>query len=518
MGGSLATAAFFVFLLCLFFAPRWETNDDIAMSMVAHGYGIAANGSPPNLMFSNVLWGYIVRAIPEIRGVLGYSIATLSALVMVGSVVIYGLFRLGVGYVACLSVLALILVRPVLFPQFTINAGLLMVAAIICWHLYVQQNDRRALVGGCLLAFLSYLVRSQEFVLVLIVALPMLPWRALLVSRFSKITFLALISAIAVSAAVDYQAYQGRDWKAFNELNPARAAFTDFRVGEHLEKRWDILERHGYSINDIKLIKNWFFVDSHIANPKALRSMVGELELLPNYRDALMNAWIGVQTLWHPVLLTSVMTALLLALFRPSWQVTASWGLCIIAVFALGLLGRPGVLRVYVPLICLLLIAPLLSTQVSGWRKQLSVGVLFVAAIINATYVFTESKISQIDNEAVGKAFATFPNYPIVVWGGGLPFESIYPVLGSSTAAMHYQLYGLGVSTLAPFSIAFAEHQAGHGMIERLMSQKGVPVIAAEFLLKSLDVYCTEHHHGNLRWLSTQEYGPVVVNWLRCEL
>lgn len=100
--------------------------------------------------------------MPEINGVLGYSIATLAVLVIVGTVVTYGLSRLDVGYVACFSALALILVRPVLFPQFTINAGLLLMGAIICWLLYAQQNDKRVLLAGCILAFLSYLVRSHS--------------------------------------------------------------------------------------------------------------------------------------------------------------------------------------------------------------------------------------------------------------------------------------------------------------------------------------------------------------------
>ena len=47
----------FVFTLCFFFDPHWETNDDIAMSMVVHGYGIASVGMP-NLVFSNIVWGH----------------------------------------------------------------------------------------------------------------------------------------------------------------------------------------------------------------------------------------------------------------------------------------------------------------------------------------------------------------------------------------------------------------------------------------------------------------------------
>lgn len=43
--------------------------------------GLAAYGSS-HLIFSNVLWGYLVRAIPAINGVLGYSLATMGVLLV----------------------------------------------------------------------------------------------------------------------------------------------------------------------------------------------------------------------------------------------------------------------------------------------------------------------------------------------------------------------------------------------------------------------------------------------------
>ena len=103
-------------LLCYFFEPRWETNDDVAMSMFAHGYGVAAFGSP-NFLFSNVLWGYLVRSIPQLGGVLGYSIATLAVLMISSTTLFYGLRRLGLDLVSGICILVLIMVRPVLLNR-----------------------------------------------------------------------------------------------------------------------------------------------------------------------------------------------------------------------------------------------------------------------------------------------------------------------------------------------------------------------------------------------------------------
>ena len=108
---SLLLAAALIVTLCLAFDPRWETNDDVARSMAAHGYGFAAYSSP-HLFFSNVLWGYLVRAVPAINGVLGYSVATMAVLLVVGWATLYFLLRLGAGYLLGILAVALLIARP----------------------------------------------------------------------------------------------------------------------------------------------------------------------------------------------------------------------------------------------------------------------------------------------------------------------------------------------------------------------------------------------------------------------
>ena len=513
---SLAISAAFVLSLCLAFDARWETNDDVAMSMVAHGYGVAAFGSP-NLIFSNILWGHLVRAVPQINGILGYSIVTLSVLVIVGAVLVFGLFRLGSGYIAPLGVLALLMVRPVLFPQFTINAGLLMVAAVICIHLFARRNDPLALLIGCLFAFASFLVRRNEFFLVFIVALPLLPWGAILRRRSSQFVLLALIVVMALSTVVDRRAYEGQEWKAFNELNPVRTPFTDFCADEHLKKRPDILGRYGFSANDIDLIREWFFVDPEIVNPQTLRAMLADLGPLPAQGNSVAKGWAGIETFWDPKLLPLVLAALLLAFLRPGWRVAASWGLCIAAIFAIGLSGRPGIIRVYVPLVCLLVIAPFLTGQFSGWRNRLAAGVLIVAAIINSSLVFTESKDMKVESVQAREGLDAFPREPVVIWGIGFPLEAVYPVIGAPPPAMNFKFYGLGAFTLAPFSVAFTEQQQGRGMIDLLVKEGGIEIVALQKCIGYLGTYCRERLHGEMKELSTLHLGTIILNRYRCE-
>jgi len=513
---SFAVSATFVVLLCFLFELRWETNDDIAMSMVAHGYGIASIGSP-NIVFSNVVWGYLVRLLPEINGILGYSLATLGTLIVVSTVIVYGLCRLGVGYVVSFSVLVLILTRPVLVPQFTINAGLLMVAAILCWILFVQKNDKQALVMGCILAFCSFLVRSDEFYLVLIIASPVLPWRALWLHHSSKIAFFALILAIAGSAIINHQAYQGPEWKDYNELNPARKPITDFGFDRHLKQHPEILQEYGYSPNDIGLIRSWFFIDPAIANPIILKEMIDKLGFMPNEKKALANAWIALSVLYNFKLLPLILAAFLLALLRPSWKIAASWGLCIAAIVGIGILGRPGVLRIQIPLFSFLLIAPLFEGKITGWRRLIQSGIIFVAAAVNFDTVCAESKWHQPRAEKMRFQFAGFPNSPIVVWGAALPYEALFPVIRTSGSMAYSQIYGLGCFTLAPFSIHSTEKQAGRSAIDLLLRGNDLLVIANEIAFNQFNIYAKERLHGKLNVVSVQRYGKTPVRRVRFE-
>ena len=516
IAGALVTALTFVVVLCFFFEPKWESSDDVGMSMVAHGYGIAAKESP-NLFFSNVLWGHLVQVIPEVNRVLGYSIATMATLVTIGTAVLYGLYRLGAGYLVSLSVFVLIMIRPVLFPQFTINAGLLMVCAIIYWHLYDREHNWQALTIGCILAFFSFLIRPYEFLLVLIIAFPLLSWRSLFQHRPFKLAMVALLSIITVSAVIDHRTYQQDSWKTFNEFNFARVSYTDFQASLYLLQRPDIFEKYGFSVNDIILIKNWFFSDPGLIKPQDLQAMKSELGAMPWLENGPRNVSRGLRALWDKKLLVLSITALLLIALRTRRPGMISLGLIFIAILLMGVLGRPGVTRVYTPLISLLIIAPFLVPQVSDRSNQLLTGVLALSVILNCFYVFSDTKKMEMDPHAIQKLSTSLPNETMVLWGASLPLETIYSVLRAPSSLRSHRFYGLGVFTLAPFSVAFEEEQNETGFIKRLTSESGIPLFSRPGYLYLLKNFCFEHLNGKMKEVSVERYGIYKLGWQRCE-
>ena len=508
-------SAVFVATLCFFFEPCWETNDDVASIMKLHGYGTVAVSSP-RLIFSNILWGDVVQAIPTINGIVGYSIATLAVLALTGAILLYVVSEC-CGWPIAIFVCVLVLTRPVLFPQFTINAGLLAVAAIVCWHIYGTRGSKRALFGGCLLFLFSYLIRRNECLLVLLIATPLLPWLKLVRERVAGMAALCLMFALVMATFIDHQAYQGEDWRAFNALNSVRMKFSDYGAGRHLKRHPEILARHGYTANDINLIANWFFVDPQIANPVRLQAMLADLGPLLMQEGTVAKGLDALKAFSRPILLPIFAVALFLSLLFPHRKIVATLLLTVALFLWIGSQGRPGVLRIYIPVVALLVISPLLLAPYKKIKHGLALAALILAVIFNTASVWSESKKTQIHFERIRHDMRNFPTEPIVTWGGNVfPFEAVYPVLRRYEPALSYQLYGLGVAVLAPTARSFAEEKKRRGFIERLLSQDGVPIVAHKSRVGLLRLYCQEHFSGELRELARQQFGQVSVQRLQC--
>lgn len=513
-----ASGLLFAALLAAF-VPYWESNDDVGMAMLAHGFGLAAQDSP-HLIFSSLVWGWLVRSIPLWLHTSGYAWASLAVLFCSGAVIFRTVDRLSHGALVAGLVLVLVMVRPILFPQFTINAGLLCVCAIAAWRCHARSvagSERGAWIDlalGCLFAFLSYLVRSQEFLLVAALGIPLVPWRVLVTRRAGQAALMVLVSAIAVAAFVDHQGSNSKDWAAFNAHNVARAPFTDFGAGERLKLHPEIFEKYGFSTNDIDLVSYWFFVDTALVEPRRLHRMLDELGPAANPTGGVQRVLSGIRTFLEPSLLPLSATALVLLLLHCSARLCAVWIFCVAAAMAMGWLGRPGVTRVYVPIVTLLVIAPYLSGPFTGsWRRKAGIAALVFGTAANAIQVFGESRAAHLAAEKLHQSMAGLPPMVIAVWGDGFPYQLAFPVIGPSFAA-DFRFYGLGVFTRAPVSTAFALENQGEGLVRRLQSVDGLDIVAD---LRWLEIYCKEHLAAKLVRLESRTFSGFTLQRIRCE-
>jgi hypothetical protein len=503
--------------LCVVFEPRFETNDDVAMSMIAHGYGDAAYGSP-YLIYSDVLWGHVVRAVPTINGVLGYSVATLAVLLMVGWAMLYFLLRLDAGYIVGVLAVSSVLARPTLFPQFTINAGLLTAAAVIGWQAYARHRGVGTLAVACLLAFVGYLVRAPEFMLVLGVAAPLLPWRALRERRQAQVAFLMLAAAIGLAAAANRWSYAGPEWERYFATKQPVTAVAAWGYGESLKEHPEILARHGYSRNDIDLLSNAFWADPQVSDPKSLTAILAELGRVPARGDSTKKAMTALWVLSGPVLLPLVLPALALLVLSPRWSLAASWILCLAALGALGFAGRPAVVRVYVPLVSLLLVAPLVvGGRREGFRRWAPILTLALAWAGNAYVLVPQAWESRQQVREFQRDIQGVPTHTIVNWANSVHHELVFPVLARDLHVRAIRLYDISAFTFAPFSVATAERAAGRGVIERLRTAEGIPMFTPYgYLWEWLRVYCQERLKGQLQGVFTYKSPSIYVQQTRC--
>lgn len=515
-------------LLYVLFVPRWETNDDVAMSMVAHGYGIAAVGSP-NIIFSNALWGCIVRLLPTINGVLGYSIASIGVLLATWSATLYFLQRAGVGSLVSFFTTLLVFARPSLFPQFTINAGLLSVTAILAILDYFRTKELTSLVAGCVFAFIGYLVRSQEFVFVIVISSPLLADKAMRSDRRYIFALFVLLGIIAIAWVFDYWCYASPAWDAFKKLNLSRAPFTDFGAASEFLRHPEILRRHGFSSNDIELVENFFFVDSQVSDPRTLAAMLRELGPSRFFAGTFSDGFSSVATVASPTMLpTAILAALLLAI-RPSCRAAISWVIMVAALFIMGLLGRGGVTRVDAPaiaLLCLVGLLQALGSEVNAARKHsrvfdrfalLFLGIVLTTCVVQTCWtLFAEVTTSaSYIKEQQGK-IRDFPHEPVVIWGAALPFESVFPVLATDSSARSMRLFPFGVFTRAPLSVAAKEEAKGLGFIERISSSKGMLMIADPSNMERLRIWCAERLSGELLQTTVQDAPRVKIERAWC--
>jgi len=502
--------------LCLLFEPRWETNDDVGMSMVAQGFGIAAYPSPYTI-FSNILWGYFVHIFPTINGVPGYSLATFMVLVLVGTTIQLFLIQIGVRKDFAFLLVLVIIARPTVFPQFTINAGLLTVSAVIGWNVYHRQLNVGSLILSCIMAFLGFLIRSQEFLFVLLVALPYIPWHRIKDDRRFQLALTILVGLIAAAKAIDYFAYSTVEWDRFRSLNLIRAAYTDFGAVAQLQKRTDILQRFGYSENDLTLIGNFFFADPSIANPEKLQGMLSSLDTLPFLTVNFNMAFNVFSSLVGKELLPLTSLAVALNILLPSKNNLYVWGIFIFLLFFQGLLGRPSPIRVCIPVVTFIILVSVFSSNFSSAKILIVLLLSFSSVFMNIKELQDESRNTK---QLTGMAQSIVKQLPFdnsyVNWGAAFPFEYIYPVLDGDVGLKKVNLYSLGVFTLAPFSISYKEEDNGEGFIKRFRSTDGIKIILKPNYLPLLEIYCKEHFGSKLNILYSEINGFYKLVTVTC--
>jgi len=498
----LLPVALIVFL-SLVLEPSWMTNDDAAMSMIAHGYGGISEASP-NLIFSNIYWGKFIQQLPTIGGMYGYSLATMLSIAVSG---ICFAALLSVNTKSALTtsvVVTLILIQAVLFPQFTVTAGLISVTAVLALFQYSERKQYCWLIVACTCIFIGYIIRREETILICAIALPLLPWTSLLKQiRFLLVSGATLIVIVSVTVA-DHNSYDQPEWKTYQTLLPSLLPLIAYDAAPNLVARPQLLKKHGFSENDIKLLERWLWFDPEIASAERINALTNELgsaTTLPLLgKQRIVRNWghsikISFTSLLDPAILFMLLCAASLLLIFPSKSLFTSWLIFFAALILMGAIGRPGELRVYFPVVSLLILAPLIintkTRQNFRYKSLIKMTLIVFTVIHSALVVHASVKKTQASNTFREK-LSQLPSDTIIAgYYSTFKASHVYSVLGAADLADEFDsLYLFGWPAIMPYSFAYRMEQTDLGFKKRLFSSEGVWIlINNEELLRN---YCIE--------------------------
>lgn len=559
---TLALAALLVTLVALCWPPVYQTNDDVGMLMRAHGFGMFEE--PTHLIFSSVPWEWIVRAIPETGGVLGYSIATMLVLVAAAWGVLWSSSRAWADMPRASALLglgiAIVVVAPaVIRPQFTVNAGFMGLVAVLALAAWGREGSRGALVAAVVAIFVGMLIRRDMAVVTALVGLSLLPWRALLARRGTWIAAAVLALLTAGTMFLDARAYSGPGWERFDRMQAARVPYLDYGLATRVLRQHPAeLRESGISRTEMLLLDRWFFPDLEIWSPTALNELRERVP--PRPQGAIRRTYLveSVRTFGDPAIAPMVLAALVLLVAFPSRRAVLAWGLVLLLVIAFAVLGRPGIVRVYQPLVAVLVVAPVAAAMLRrrapfvpgreppaddvgdgppprrarrlrlrtpavvcaalgaviavggpGWSNAYDLDTADMGRIRSAT-----SELAREQRDSDGPA--------LVSWANVYNYYRAFPVLDRGGDARDLRLAHLGTTTWAPGSVSLAEWEAGRGVLVQMRGDDGVAFVSSSGLtllsyrLRLLGMLCEERYGGTLEhWQEHPVRGLLLVR-VRC--
>jgi hypothetical protein len=286
---------------------------------------------------------------------------------------------------------------------------------------------------------------------------------------------------------------------------------VDFGAGVRIEARPDIYSHFGFSKNDIELVRNWFFVDSEIANPTSLRQMLSELGPLPGQPGSNANGYVALMSLLEKPLLPLFVAAFGMLLCSFSVRLLCAWCIFAGSLYLLGFSGRAGTLHVYLPLLAVLL---LVSVQTRSLNVLKIICLLF--AVLSNLYILRgEQVIAKKEMAQTQESVAYLVGKRVVNWGDYFSFQNAFPVLSSNAKLRELSIYSLGSFTLAPFSVTAKAEREESGMKALLRSSAEVQILASDYQLNLLRIYCKERKWGELQVVSLAA-GSLPLRSVKC--
>ena len=524
-------------------SPRYETNDDVQMMLIASG---AYTGEPSAfLLFTNVAIGCLLERLYQLSSAVNWYAFHLYAVHFLAMVALLLALRRRCGVRRSLLFFALLFftfeLRFLLLLQFTTTAAVAAVSGSLLL-LSLPPDERRprsVLVVGVTLVVLAAMIRDSAFYLMLFLLLPTVLHRSLtgggtrVVSHFG----LALLISGAV-IALDAHVYARDDgWRRHREYNEVRSILHDLVNPDYDVRTRPILEQIGWSENDLRMFRSWFFSDRELYSLEKLQSLREGLRpmsgLGAGYRGIhrLASKVSGARTFFY-VSLASVVLAGTLAMRRGRSFLLLALGVGAAGLAAgcyLALLWRLPE-RVLLPILwavnaSIFLAAtadPLPARRWSIARGSVLLLMMAAALLPHASHLNAINRENRRELRAfeqiLGRLAAEFggsERRPVfVVWGAALPIESASP-LSTSSDLSALQTIPLSWTTNSPLYAATLRRYGVEDLHTALYQRDELYLIVPPGVLAFYQQFVKEHYGENLSFRRTWIDVPHEASWGR---
>jgi hypothetical protein len=512
------------------FPAFYQTNDDVAMRLLAEG-GLVPDSEPvPFLMHINVVVGQMLtvlyRFLPSLPWydlVLGASMtAAAAALLTVGA---------GAGVrrdVLWVAPMVLFFLLPVFVRvQFSfvglgcVAGGIALLARAALDPLASRQRSLH-LVGGTALMVWGGLIRFEGAVLMalegglLTLPLAVAAWRdagSRRRLRASAVCAAAALLSIGLSFAANQLAYaRARGWSEFHEHNFLRALLTEYAAPSSL--RPELIDRLGTSVgwsrNDFGLLIGWFYTDPELFSLRRMRDSVTLLRAKAPPASSefpgpgrLAGAMLPRRDLVHVGEAFLVMTLFVLGfgaqrrllLFLAGAALTFA-----VLTLLIGLGLKPPPERVYWPM--LILVAATLALAARRWgvtaRPAVAAGSSFVLALVLTAalhQLYQQAQARRRGAEAArgyASALQGIGASTFVLHADAFPLEDWWRPL--QVAKPPFPFVPLGVSARTPPVQDFLRRTGRLDLPLALCSEPGLVVVSGSYLPVLLTRFVKEHH------------------------
>jgi len=490
-------------LVCLS-RPFWLTNDDVAMSLIADGGGLADTPSP-RIVLTNIAWGYLVYGFPSLGGIPSYTWVTYLALGLSCLVLLFVFVRSSVDPRIAAAAMVLVFAPTLIYPQFTLVAGYLAFAAVaLACHAVASRSHAAGWFAGALVV-LSGLVRFDETLLVLLVALPLfLPyWLAAYRSDQRRHWLMIAGTTLLVFCAfqsLDYLTFSTGQWGDFGRIYGPRTEFTDFKFADYFREHPATLRGSGFTMNDMRLLGDWFYVDTQVFTADKLSALLDTMPWYGRLRS-MEGTW---RTLFDPfddavIIALSVVIVMIGVLHRQRRYFVSAIVVLALVMVGLWLAGRPGITRIYISAFAGLVMVGVLQLRESRRGLSIVFTVVTLTALLLCGHAFLRNDRLRAMSDRLETTDCTLPQDSLtVVWGGAYPFSLAYlPFKGLPACPLHY--YSLGEFSLAPYALDHLHaYTGGKDLVPALLAGQSFYFIADRMRLNFLNQYFTAHYSVRL--------------------